>query len=129
MTEHRLCYVDGAFAYFTSKPLVDQWGDDWNDAPYEHNAGIPYSDEPGQIIRVAWEGPFEEPSYGHTNSPWSVEQINAGAVAWLRTSGWAQRTVRIMAGTLLDDFADLVEQAGGTVYFARQPVGSSIPSS
>ena len=38
----RLCYVSGCFAYFTSKDLTEQWGDDWNDAPYEHNAGEPY---------------------------------------------------------------------------------------
>lgn len=39
----RLCYVSGPFAYFTSKELSEQWGDDWNDAPYEHNAGEPYA--------------------------------------------------------------------------------------
>ena len=37
-----LCYVRGAWAYFTTQPLEDQWGDDWDDAPYEHNAGSPY---------------------------------------------------------------------------------------
>jgi hypothetical protein len=37
-----LCYVDGVFAYFTTQSLKKQTGDDWNDAPYEHNAGEPY---------------------------------------------------------------------------------------
>lgn len=37
-----LCYVDGNKAWFTTKPLAEQWGDDWDDAPYEHNAGQPY---------------------------------------------------------------------------------------
>lgn len=36
--DFKLCYVDDGFAYFTTKPLTEQWGDDWNDAPYEHNA-------------------------------------------------------------------------------------------
>lgn len=43
--EPRLCYVDGLdtlTAFFTTRPLAEQWGDDWNDAPYEHNAGRPY---------------------------------------------------------------------------------------
>jgi hypothetical protein len=40
--EHKLCYVKGNWAYFTSRPLSEQTGDDWNDAPYEHNAGTPY---------------------------------------------------------------------------------------
>ena len=39
----KLCYVDQSWAFFTTKSLSDQWGDDWDDAPYEHNAGYPYS--------------------------------------------------------------------------------------
>ena len=27
--------------YFTSD-MAAQWGDDWDDRPYEHNAGKPY---------------------------------------------------------------------------------------
>jgi hypothetical protein len=49
----RLCYISGEHGYhkddsqnwtafFTTKPLSEQWGDDWNDAPYECNAGWPY---------------------------------------------------------------------------------------
>lgn len=30
--DFKLCYVDDGFAYFTTKPLTEQWGDDWNDA-------------------------------------------------------------------------------------------------
>lgn len=37
-----LCYVDEPWAYFTTQKLEDQWGDDWEDSPYEHNAGKPY---------------------------------------------------------------------------------------
>ena len=81
-----LCYIEGSWAYFTTRKLSEQWGDDWDDAPYEHNAGTPndYSDhdkkdgrEPWQIVKVAWDGDFEPPCEGHLNSPWSVEQINA----------------------------------------------------
>ena len=39
---YKLCYVDGNEAWFTSD-WKNQWGDDWNDRPYEHNAGSPYS--------------------------------------------------------------------------------------
>ena len=41
-TELKLCYIDGAWAYFTTQALADVIGDDWNDAPYECNAGAPY---------------------------------------------------------------------------------------
>ena len=48
-----LCYVDEPWAYFTTQDLDKQWGDDWNDAPYEHNAGTPYEpcwhNDPGAL--------------------------------------------------------------------------------
>jgi hypothetical protein len=157
-----LCYVDGPWAYFTTQPLREQWGDDWSDAPYEHNAGPPYepcwhnepqhrSDptarrgwKPGtqtpldvgevcrcvscqhdwhddgtpkyRIVKVAWDGPFVVPCDGCLNSQWSVEQINAGAVAWLASQG-INPPVAIVAGTLFDQFVEKVQGVGGTVYF------------
>lgn len=41
----KLCYIEhnANRAWFTSADLKDQWGDDWNDAPYAHNAGTPYA--------------------------------------------------------------------------------------
>lgn len=32
------------YAFFTEVALADQWGDDWDDAPYEYNAEEPYDD-------------------------------------------------------------------------------------
>jgi hypothetical protein len=96
------------------------------DAPYEHNAGTPYAYSeqserdrglgPWTITRVAFDGPFETPCDHHTNSPFSVEQINAGAVAWLRTARWCKEPLVIPAGTTLSEFVRLIEKAGGTVY-------------
>ena len=120
----RLCYVDGAFAYFTSRDLDRQWGDDWNDAPYEHNAGEPYlphtsDEESWEIRRIAWDGPLETPAeIAGCNSRYSVEMINGGATAWLTTSSWSESQVSIPAGVTIDEFAQLVKKAGGTVYFA-----------
>lgn len=28
--DFKLCYVEGNFAYFTTLPLSEQWGDDWD---------------------------------------------------------------------------------------------------
>ena len=39
--EYKLCYVEGQKAWFTDN-FEKQWGDDWNDKPYECNAGEPY---------------------------------------------------------------------------------------
>ncbi len=124
-----LCYVEGNWAYFTTQPLKDQWGDDWNDAPYEHNAGQPneYGDhdakdgiEPWSIIKVAWDGPFEKP-YEWCGSR-SVEEINKGQVPWLRSSPWRSKEmpeVTIHAGITLCRFKKEIRRGGGNVYFKK----------
>ncbi len=92
------------------------------DVPYEHNAGTPYiwashrDVESYELMKVAYEGPFVTPDAYHTNSPYSVEMINAGAVAWLRTEQWAKERVVIPAGTSLSEFIRKVYTAGGAVY-------------
>lgn len=125
--EPRLCYVEGegpsGTAFFTTRPLSEQWGDDWNDAPYEHNAERPYtySDHdrkrglaPWTITEVDFTGPFVAPCHGVINSRYSVEDINSGNVPWLTSEG---RTlpVRIMAGTTLREFCAAILRAGGSV--------------
>ncbi len=118
----RLCYVDEQWAYFTTQDVTKQWGDDWNDAPYEHNAGTPYAyhdqtdKEPWEILKVAWDGPFRVPCDGQLNSRWTVEQINAGAAAWLTTETWADKQVAIPAGTTLKEFKHLILEGEGKVY-------------
>ena len=124
MPDPYLCYVAGPWAWFTTAPLGKQWGDDWNDAPYEHNAGDPYgwaphrNMEPYRLTKVAWDGPFDTPAdLGGINSRWSVAAINAGLIAWLQTSAWnPEPRVVIPAGTSLSDFKRLVCAAGGRVY-------------
>jgi len=126
----RLCYVDGRdrFAWFTSIPLVDQWGDDWNDAPYEHNAGEPYSTHKEgservehHLVKVAWDGPYETPAeQAGINSMWSVERINGGSIAWLIPTKWGVTegadVKPIHTGASLVDFVIALEKAGGYAY-------------
>lgn len=122
----RLCFVKGSWAYFTTRPIDQQNGDDWDDAPYEHNAGEPYGfsehdakqgKEPWTITIVAWRGPLEQPCSNFCNSPWSVDQINAGVVAWLATSTWhTGPKVAIHAGVTIDEFRRLIRKGGGSVY-------------
>ena len=90
MEEYKLCYVEGQKAYFTSN-FKEQWGDDWNDRPYEHNAGLPYDsitrNEEHTILMVPYyidpEKVVYPRDYGNGNSPFTVEQINYGAVPWI----------------------------------------------
>lgn len=112
----KLCYVDNGVAYFTTKELAKQWGDDWNDAPYEHNAGTPYepsvhyyADGSTKLSPDSWNtdgtpkwqllelrfsaqgNEFLEPCSEHHNSPFSVESINEGQVPWLKAQVWSRQ--------------------------------------
>lgn len=117
-----LCYVSGHFAYFTTQALDMQWGDDWNDAPYEHNAGIPYDwqeddEEPRwDIIVLMWVGDFATPDEYHINSPYSVEMINRGDVAWLRPEKWVTGGRPIPAGTTISEFKKRIKEVGGCIW-------------
>lgn len=123
-----LCYVEGSWAYFTTQDLEKQWGDDWNDAPYDCNAGSPYApygkDEHWEITRVAFDVNLDAPCEGVLNCRWSVEDINAGKVPWLRSPDYAKESVRIMAGTPLLAFIEVVQQNGGRVYMEVPPVAA-----
>lgn len=61
------------------------WGDDWDDAPYEHNAGMVYDEYVAGHIDVAF--PFDaivlEPCDGEINSPWSKQDMQEGRVPML----------------------------------------------
>ena len=109
----KLCYVDPPWAYFTSQDLDKQWGDDWNDAPYEHNAEEPYTGEGWEIVKVAYNCDLRTPAHNYLNSPFSVEQINAQQVPWLWT--W-DNAVTIHAGASLDGFVKAIKAIGGDVY-------------
>jgi hypothetical protein len=132
MNTEALCYIDGSAAFFTTQALADQWGDDWNDAPYEHNAGGPYA--PGvryyadgsqekmerdwnadgspkwTILEVEFTGNVRRPCDDALNSPYSVDQINGGAVPWLSVP-----FAGIYAGASLAEFREFIQRAGGTV--------------
>lgn len=120
--ELKLCYVERPWAYFTTQELNEQWGDDWDDAPYEHNAGEPYEycnyDEgkkPWKIVKVVFDAELYAPCQllqgDNCNSPYSVEQINNGATDWLRSD-----KVSIPAGTTYEKFCGIIKECGGKIY-------------
>lgn len=114
---YRLCYVENGVMYFTDN-FENQWGDDWIDVPYEHNAGTPYQlaeDEPlhdgyGHIRYLAfmknWD--IKEPCDGHLNSLYSVEDINKGAIAWL----YHREVGGLMAGSTMEEAKEWCKKAG-----------------
>lgn len=115
------------YSYFTDIPLSEQWGDDWDDAPYEHNAGRPYDDDLVDNKRIEhtilmvpfYVSEYTENystrfpnSYGGGNSPWSVDEINLGAVPWIFSMSNARKSkktsVAINAGINPVEFIQLL---------------------
>lgn len=122
MVEHKLCYVRGNLAYFTSVEVSKAWGDDWNDAPYEHNAGEPYDEfVSAKVFFEASELWTPDEFFRGGNSPWSVQDINKGLFPWLQTSRYVEggEIVRFYAGILLENFVWSIEDNGGTIYLPR----------
>lgn len=114
---YRLCFVHDTWAFFTRLALDRQWGDGWERTPYERYAGAPYSGEPDQILKLAFDGPLLRPEAGTHGAAYSAEEINDGRVPWLRTESYlGAKQVFIMAGMTLGTFVESVELAGGTVY-------------
>jgi len=117
-------YIEGKqeyYAFFTPAELDKQWGDDWNDRPYEYNAEMPYDDYYEgdtkvelNIIKVpfwvpydgGWEIRFPR-DWTHDNSPFSVQDINAGAVAWVFDS---RTRTTIYAGCNPEEFLEKIGQ-------------------
>lgn len=129
MKEYKLCYVSNGKAYFTTQDIEKQWGDDWNDRPYEHNAGTPYEyregekesntmtlKEPWDIYAVHYEVCLITPDDGHSNSDYSVMDINKGQIAWLRSYEYEKNPVRIFAGTTLGEFKSIIKKLKGRIY-------------
>ena len=114
------------YAFFTEVALADQWGDDWDDAPYEHNAEEPYDhcyqgDERREhlIIKVPfyvshdWCDVKLPRDYGCENSPFCVRDINAGAVAWVFARGLEEKSIdgiAIQAGVNPYEFFEQVDR-------------------
>ena len=127
----KLCYIDNGKAFFTTQEVVSQWGDDWNDVPYEHNAEDPYKwtewdNTQGRtewtIEKIYYEHPFYQTPGELTYAicQYSVQMINAGAVAWLDIpsyfGGYGPTPPPIMAGTTIEDFKRIIKETGGRIY-------------
>lgn len=124
-----LCYVRPPWAYFTSRPLAEQTGDDWHKKYYGTNSGEPDEDNPGEILKVAYDGGFESPyeksmgAWGST-CPFSVDDINTGAAPWLLGRTSEGDAIPIPAGVETEEFARLIERGGGRVYYPADILGA-----
>lgn len=147
MEGYKLCYVnrtlhgDYVNLYFTSKELEDQWGDDWDDVPYEHNAGRPYTpcwhNERGsskypcdcEICQREWNEDgtpkwevytlavksdvIKLPAYEHYNSPFSVKELNIERdFPWIR---FKNSDILIYAGEDIKNVANKIYETDSII--------------
>ena len=126
-----LCFCRPGLAFFTTAPLQNQWGDDWDDAPWEHNAGSPYSFFWLENVRctclittVRFEcETLRLPGHAETNSRWSVKNITRDRVVpWLSSRHDNRHAVDpalfqwdIWAGFTFQEFLTHINGAGGEV--------------
>lgn len=126
---YKLCYIDGNHAFFTSN-WEKQWGDDWDDTPYEHNAGDPYHhyfDEDGNEISILLKDCYFEiptrvklPCDDFYSSPFSVEDINNNEMPWLRIGYDSDDKKYVFAQTSYKQFVEIIEALEGTIYEPKQ---------
>jgi hypothetical protein len=120
MIEPVLCYISEDWeAWFTTQALEDQWGDDWNDAPYECNAGLPYAWRDGdtepewKLTRIRVEpAEYMRIPVGMCNGEYhTVEDMNKKLFPWVNGRGFV-----IWAGTQLSEFKRIIKENGGTIF-------------
>ena len=114
---YKLCYVDQEDEYssittlYFTNDMEKQWGDDWEDAPYEHNAEPPYENET-DIYSIIIEHCFSDictPMKGYSNSPYSVKDINEGIVPWITIPRKEKNSIFIKAGDTLFSVIDRIK--------------------
>lgn len=124
ISKYKLCYIDGNKAYFTTQALGKQSGDDWDDAPYEHNAGSPSEwnsefdkdKKEWSIAALYFEVPWgKTPCYAQCNSPYSVEMVNKKKVPWLVIDSMSNAS-ECWAGMKYLDFVDTILAHNGKVF-------------
>ena len=108
----RLCYARDGWAWFVDMPVEYATGDGW-DGP-ARDASPPHEWTPAdgvrkgmaewRVVKVAWDVPFTAAFHRY---PYDINQHGQ---AWLM-GDWP-----ILAGTDLDTFARIVQDAGGQVY-------------
>lgn len=110
----------------------EQWGDDWNDAPYEHNAETVYREYVNGIADYAipLDASVYEPCDGEWNSRFSKEDMIKRIVPCLiivarevfEDAGWAKDTFKAWLGdanAVHIYFGDSIEEVEKKIFSAH----------
>ena len=95
----------------------DYWGDDWNDAPYEHNAGRVYPEYIQGYVEFGFPLKYSvcEACEGYLNSPFSKEDMKDREVQCLTISAEPETEIyfRIYFGDNIDEISKKITEFGG----------------
>ena len=112
--------------------LKSNGGDDWDDIPYECNAGDPYGywseliEDNENILKRKYKHHeikhkvlyFETNDWSErTPNNYSVKDINKGKVAWLSTDKF-----NIYAKITYEEFIKIIEENDGIIYIPRKEI-------
>ena len=89
------------------------WGDDWDDAPYEHNAGRVYLEYIQGYVEFAFPLKYDvcEACNGYFNSPFSKEDMIHRKVPCLTIS--TEPEIKIYFGDDIDKISKQITKLGG----------------
>ena len=99
--------------YLGADDCNDYWGDDWNDAPYEHNAGRVYQEYIKGYVEFAFPLKYDicEACDGYFNSPFSKEDMINRKVPCLTIS--TKPKIKIYFGDNIDEISKQIIELGG----------------
>lgn len=105
--------------YLGADDCEDYWGDDWDDAPYEHNAGRVYSEYIQSYVEFAFPLKYDicEACNGYFNSPFSKEDMKNREVPCLtistEMSDCTEIKFKIYFGDNIDEISKQIIGLGG----------------
>ena len=123
MSTQKLFYVEESYGttvtLYWSDTDINQphLGDDWNDVPYEHNAGPPYEDSHYLEVDLGHLPGLTFPRNHNgevLNSGYSINMINEGVVPWLKFGNYT-----LYAGTTVQEFHDFMTNIPAAITIQR----------
>ena len=99
----------------------DYWGDEWDDTPYEHNAGRVYEKYIKGYVEFAFPLKYSvcEVCTGYLNSPFSKEDMKNREVPCLTISAEPETEIyfRVYFGDNIDEISKKITELGGFKIF------------
>lgn len=106
--------------YYGEDDCNDYWGDDWDDAPYEHNAGEVYSKYIRGFVEFAFPLDFAiiEPSDCYFNSPYSKEDMKNRKIPCITIS--TEPEIKLYFGDNIDEISKQITEHGGLQIYEQR---------